>query len=47
MPKDRRTGMVFALPVERKGAADPHAVEKQAEWVDALGSTQVTISRDG
>ena len=24
--KDRRTGMVFALSVGRKGAADPHAV---------------------
>ena len=35
--KDLRTGMVFA-PVEREGAADPHAVEK---------STQVTIRRDG
>ena len=45
--KDRRTGMVFALPVERKGAADPHAVEKLAEWVDVLGSTQVTIRSDG
>ena len=45
--KDRRTGMVFALSVERKGAADPHAVEKLAEWVDALDSTQVTIRSDG
>ena len=45
--KDRRTGMVFALPVETKGAADPHAVEKLAEWVDVLGSTQVTIHSDG
>ena len=45
--KDRRTGMVFALSVEKKGAADPHAVEKLGEWVDALGSTQVTTSRDG
>ena len=34
--KDRRTGMVFALPVERKGAADPHAVEQLAAWVDVL-----------
>ena len=33
--KDRRTGMVFALPVKRKGAADPHAVEQLAAWVDA------------
>ena len=31
--KDRRTGMVLALPFVRKGAADPHAVEKLAEWV--------------
>ena len=45
--KDRRTGMVSSLPVERKGAADPHAVEKLAEWVDVLGSTQVTIRSDG
>ena len=37
--KDRRTGMVFALPVERKGAADPHAVEQLAAWVDMLGSS--------
>ena len=35
------------LSVERKGAADPHAVEKLAEWVDALGFTQVTIRSDG
>ena len=45
--KDRRTGMVFALSVERKGSADPHAVEKLAQWVDVLGSTQVTIRSDG
>ena len=45
--KDRRTGMVIALTVERKGAADPHAVEKPAEWVDVLGSTHVTIRSDG
>ena len=38
--KDRRTGMVIALPVERKGAADPHAVEQPAAWVDMLGSSQ-------
>ena len=38
--------MVFALTVERKGAADPHAIEKLAECVDALGSTQVTIHSD-
>ena len=44
--KDRRTGMVFALSVERKGAANPHALEKLAEWVDVLGSTQVTIRSD-
>ena len=35
--KDRQTGMVFALLVERNGAADPHAVEKLDEWVDMLG----------
>ena len=45
--KDRRTVMVFALLVERKGAVDPHAVEKLAEWVDVLGSTQVTLRSDG
>ena len=45
--KDRRTGMVFALPVERKGAADPHAVEQLAAWVDMLGSSQVAIRSDG
>ena len=45
--KDRRTGMVFALPVERKGAADPHAVEQFAAWVDMLGSSQVAIRSDG
>ena len=38
---DRRTGMVFALPVERKGAADPHAVEQLTAWVDMLGSSQM------
>ena len=45
--KGRRTGMAFALPVERKGAADPHAVGKLAAWVDVLGSTQVTTRSDG
>ena len=45
--KDRRTGMAFALPVERKGAADPHAVEQLAAWVDMLGSSQVAIRSDG
>ena len=45
--KDRHTEMVFALPVERKGAADPHAGEKLAEWVDVLRSTQVTMRSDG
>ena len=45
--KNRRAGMVFALPVEREGAADPQAVEKLAEWVDVLGWTQVTIRSDG
>ena len=33
--------------VERRGAAGPRAVEKLAESVDALGSTQVTIRCDG
>ena len=42
-----RTRVVFALFVESKGAANPHAVEKLAEWVDMLGSTQVTIRSDG
>ena len=45
--KDRRSGMVFALPVQGKGAADPHAFEKLAEWVDVLGSAQVTVRSDG
>ena len=45
--KDRRTGMVFALPVERKGAADPHAVEQLAAWVYMLGSSQMAIRSDG
>ena len=45
--KDRRAGMVFALPVEREGAADPQAVEKLAGWVDVLGWTQVTVRSDG
>ena len=45
--KDRRTGMVFALSVERKGAADPHAVEQLAAWVDMLGSLQMAIRSDG
>ena len=45
--KDRRTGMVFALAVERKGAADPHAVEQLAAWVDMLGSSQMAIRSDG
>ena len=39
--KGRRTGMVFALSVERKRAADPHAVEQLAAWVDMLGSSQM------
>ena len=39
--------MVFALPVEKKGAADPHAVEQLAAWVDMLGSSQVAIRSDG
>ena len=34
-------------PLREKGAADLHAVEKLAEWVDVLGSTQVTIRSDG
>ena len=45
--KDRRTGMVFVLTVERKGAADPHAVEQLAAWVDMLGSSQVATRSDG
>ena len=45
--KDRRTGMVFALSDERKGAADPHTVEQLAAWVDMLGSSQVAIRSDG
>ena len=39
--------MVFALPVERKGAADPHAVEQLAARVDMLGSSQMAIRSDG
>ena len=39
--------MVFALSIGREGAADPHAVEKLAERVDVLGSTQVTTRSDG
>ena len=45
--KDRRTGMVFALSVERNGAADPHAVEQLAAWVDMLGSSKMAIRSDG
>ena len=45
--KDRLTGMIFAMAVERKGAADPHAVTKLTEWVDALGSVRVAIRSDG
>ena len=45
--KDRQTEMVFPLPVERKGAADPYAGEKLAEWVDVLRSTQVMMRSDG
>ena len=45
--KDRQTERVFALPGERKGAADPHAGEKLAEWVDVLRSTQVMMRSDG
>ena len=45
--KDRWTGMAFAMAVERKGAADPHAVTKLTEWVDALGSMKVSIRSDG
>ena len=36
--KDRRT---------TKGAADPHAVEQLAAWVDMLGSSQMAIRSDG
>ena len=39
--KDRRSGMIFALAVERKGAADPQAVPRLAEWIDALGSERL------
>ena len=39
--------MVFALSVEREGAVGQHAVGKLAEWVDVLGSSQVTIRCDG
>ena len=46
MAMDRRTGMVFALLVGRKGAA-ARAVEKLAERVDAPGSTQETRRSDG
>ena len=45
--KDRRPGTVFALLVERKGAADPHAVQMLAKWVYVLGSTQVTMRSGG
>ena len=45
--KDNRTGVVFAFPVESKGPADPRAVAKLVEWVDARGATQVTIRSDG
>ena len=45
--KDRLTGMIFAVSVERKGARDAHAVIKLTEWVDALGSTKVVIRSDG
>ena len=39
--KDRRTGMVFAHhPLRKNGTADPHAVEKLTESVDAFGSTR-------
>ena len=31
----------------REGAADPHAVEQLAAWVDMLGSSQVAIRSDG
>ena len=34
-------------PLREKGAADPHAVEQLAAWVDMLGSTQVTVRSDG
>ena len=45
--KDRRTGTISALLVERNGAADPRAVEKLAEWVDARGPPQVITRSDG
>ena len=38
-------------PVERKGAADPHTVERPAEWVDALLEAQMAppgrVGREG
>ena len=45
--KDRRKRIVCALPVERKGAVDPHAVEQPVAWVDMLGSSQVAKRSDG
>ena len=45
--KDRLSGMVFAMAVEKKGVADPHAVIKRTEWVDAFGSTKVAMRNDG
>ena len=41
--------MVFALSVKRQGAANSHAVQKLAERVDPLGSSQaqVTMRSDG
>ena len=45
--KDRRIGTISTLLVERNGAADPRAVEKLAEWVDARGPPQVIKRSDG
>ena len=32
--KDRRTGLVFAMAVSRKGGGDPHAARALAKWID-------------
>ena len=40
--KDRRTGMFFALPKRERGRSGPACIVKLADWLDALGSTQVT-----
>ena len=45
--KDRKSGMTFAMAVERKGAGDAQAVTQLAAWIDALGSVQAVIRSDG